>query len=92
MPSPREEMLVCIEELVDLHSLNLHSCVTSRSQADITATLNRLPSRQVSLYDEKQDIVSYVNPVVYTDPEMRKWRATDKDLVIVFLTRRVDGM
>ena len=36
IPSPREKMLVCIEELVDLHLLNLHICGTSRSQADIT--------------------------------------------------------
>jgi len=95
IPSPREKVLVFIEELVDLHLPNLHICVSSRSEADITATLNCLPFRQVSLHDEsgqKQDIVNYVNSVVYTDPKMKKWRAADKELVIEFLTRKADGM
>jgi len=95
IPSPREKVLVFIEELVDLHLPNLHICVTSQSEADITATLNRLPFRQVSLHDEsgqRQDIVNYVNSVVYTDPKMKKWRAADKELVIEFLTRKADGM
>src|SRR5260221_7273369 len=52
IPSPREKVLVFIEELVDLHLPNLHICVTSRSEANITATLNHLPFRQVSLQDE----------------------------------------
>ena len=95
IPSPREKVLVFIEELVDLHLSNLHICVTSRSEADITATLNRLPFCQVSLHEEsgqKQDIVNYVNSVVYTDSRMKKWRAADKELVIEFLTRRADEM
>ena len=57
--------------------------------------LDALASCSVSLHDEsgqKDDIVRYIKSVVNTDPKMRKWRATDKELVINVLTHKVDGM
>jgi hypothetical protein len=49
MLSPREKILMFVEELVDLHFQNLHICVTNRSEVDITIALNSLHSHTVDL-------------------------------------------
>jgi hypothetical protein len=49
MPSLREKFLMFVEELVDLHLRNLHICITSRSEVDITIALNSLHSHTVDL-------------------------------------------
>ena len=70
MPSLREKGLMFVEELVDLHLRNLHICITSRSEVDITIALNSLHSHTVDLREEdgrKQDIIDYVNWVVNMD-------------------------
>jgi hypothetical protein len=95
MPSPREKVLKFVEELVDLHLTNLHICITSRPEADITISLNPLAFNQTSLHTESgqaQDIVDYIKFVVHTDPKMTRWRAADKELVIEVLMNKVDGM
>jgi len=95
MPSPREKVLDFLKELVTLRLQNVHICITSRPEVDITMALNSLPFQTISLHDEigqKQDIVNYLNSVVYADPKMNKWRAEDKDLVIDVLKRKADGM
>ena len=59
IPSPREEVLELVEDLVRLHLPNLHICVTSRPEPDIQIVLNCLTERPVSLQDEsgqKKDI------------------------------------
>lgn len=95
MPSPREKVLMLIKELVDLGLRDLHICVTSRPEVDISNALNPLRFHTVILHEEsgqKQDIIDYINSVVNTDPMMKQWRATDKELVIEVLTRRSHGM
>ena len=95
MPSPREKILEFLKGLVRLHLQKFHICITSRPEVDITVALNPLPFRTISLHDEsgqKQDIVSYVNSIVYTDSNMERWRTEDKELVINVLTRKADGM
>jgi hypothetical protein len=97
IPSPREQVLALIKELVDLHLLHLHICVTSRPEFDIRATLTPLVHRPVSLHDEsgqKKDIVDYVNSVVYSDSEtvMKRWREDDKKMVVDTLSEKADGM
>jgi hypothetical protein len=95
MLSPREKVLKFVEELVDLHLTDLHICVTSRPEADITTTLDSLPFNQISLHTEMgqvQDIVEYIKSVVRADPKMKRWRPADKELVIEVLTNKVDGM
>jgi len=97
IPSPREQVLQLVRELVDLHLPDLHICVTSRPQNDIRDVLEPLTSFRVSLHDEsgqKQDIVDYVKSVVYSDSEqiMKRWRVEDKDLVIEMLSERAGGM
>ncbi|KAN0130441.1 hypothetical protein V8E53_011704 [Lactarius tabidus] len=96
-PSPRDEVLQLVKEIVDLHLQELHICVTSRPEVDIRAVLELLAFRSVSLHDEsgqKADIADYVRNVVNSSPSaaMRRWRAEDKKLVIETLTERADGM
>jgi hypothetical protein len=86
-----------VKELVDLHTPNLHICVTSRPEVDIRDVLEPLTSRRVSLHDQsgqKKDIEDYVRSVVYSNSEsiMRRWRKEDKELVIETLSERADGM
>jgi hypothetical protein len=95
IPSPREEVLELVEDLVELHLLSLHICVTSRPEPDIQIVLERLTERQVSLHDEsgqKEDIWNYVSSSVHSDRRMRRWREEDKELVIATLSEKADGM
>ena len=97
IPSPREQILALVEELVGLHLPQLHICVTSRPEFDIRATLTPLAHHRVSLHDEsgqKKDIVDYLNSVVYSNSEtvMKRWREDDKKMVVETLSERADGM
>ena len=97
IPSPRDQVLRLVKELVNLHVPNLHICVTSRPEVDIRDVLSPLTSHRVSLHDQsgqKKDIEDYVKSVVYSDSEpiMRRWRTEDKDLVIETLSEQADGM
>ena len=95
IPSPREQVLELVEELVGISLPSLHFCVTSRPEFDVQTALERLKPRPVSLHDEtgqKQDIIDYVTHVVHSDPRMRRWREEDKDLVIKTLSEKAGGM
>ena len=97
IPSPREQVIDLVKELVDLQLPHLHICVTSRPEFDIQATLTPLAHHRVSLHDEsgqKKDIVNYVNSVVYSDSEtmMKRWRDDDKKMVVEMLSEKADGM
>ena len=96
-PSPRDEVLQLVRELVALHLPGLHICTTSRPEVDIRAVLEPLAFRSVSLHDEsgqKADIADYVRNVVNSSPSsaMRRWRAEERSMVIETLTERADGM
>jgi hypothetical protein len=94
-PSPREEVLKFVEELVGLHLPNLHICVTSRPEHNIRVVLECLTERPVSLHDEsgqQEDIARYVASFVRSDQWMSRWREEDKDLVIKTLSEKADGM
>ena len=93
--SPREEVLIFIDELVSLRLPTVHICVTSRPEVDILAVLGPLAPHPVSLHDQsgqKQDIADYVRSFVETDRRMRKWRNGDKEFVIKTLPEKADGM
>ena len=97
LPSPRNEVLQLVKELVDLRLNRLYICTTSRPEVDIRAVLEPLAFRSVSLHDEggqQTDISAYVRSVVNFPPSaaMRRWRADDRRLVIETLTERADGM
>jgi hypothetical protein len=97
LPSPRDEVLQLVKELVELRLEELHICTTSRPEVDIRAVLEPLAFRTVSLHDESgqnKDIADYVRNVVKLSSSlaMRRWRDDDKNLVISTLTERADGM
>ena len=97
IPSPREQVLSLVEDLVNLRLSHLHVCVTSRPEFDIRATLGPVALHSVSLHDQsgqKKDIVDYVNSVVFSNSEtmMKKWREEDKKMVVESLSERADGM
>jgi hypothetical protein len=95
IPSPREEVLDLIDELVGLHLPNVHICATSRPEHDIQSVLKDLALRPVSLHDEsgqQEDIVNYVTSFVRSDRKVRRWLEEDKVLVIKTLSEKADGM
>jgi hypothetical protein len=95
LPTPREEVLDLIDNLVGLCLPNLHICVTSRPEVDIQTTLEPLTTLRVSLHNQsgqKEDIVEYVSSVVHSDKKMRRWREEDRKVVIETLSERADGM
>jgi hypothetical protein len=95
LPSPREEVLVLLKDLVDSQHPNLRICVTSRPEADIKFVFDPLTFRSISLHDEKgqkEDIEKYIRSVVTTSGKMRRWKSEHKELVIDVLTKRADGM
>ena len=95
IPSPREEVLEFVDEIVGLQLPNVHVCVTSRPEHDIQAILKYLTLRAVSLHDEtgqQQDIFNYVTSFVRSDRNLRRWREEDKELVIKTLSDKADGM
>jgi hypothetical protein len=95
IPSPREDVLGLVDELVSLHLPNLHICVTSRPEHDIRIVLERLTKNPVSLHDEigqQEDIANYVASFVRSNQRIQRWREEDKNLVIKTLSEKADGM
>jgi hypothetical protein len=95
MPTPREEVLDLVNNLVGLCLPNLHLCVTSRPEIDIQTIFEPLTTHRVSLHNQsgqKKDIVDYVSSVVYSDKKIQRWREEDRKLVIETLSERADGM
>jgi len=95
LPSPRDQVLRLLEDLVDSQLPNLRICVTSRPETDIKSILEPLTFRSVSLHDEsgqKEDIENYIKSIVNTDRRMRKWISVHKQLVMDVLIERADGM
>ena len=95
IPTPREQVLELVKDLIDLGLPNLHICVTSRPEIDISTSLEPLASGRLSLHDQpgqKKDIDEYVSSVVQSDTRMRRWREDDRKLVIETLSEKADGM
>ena len=95
IPTPREQVLELVKDLIDLGLPNLHLCVTSRPEIDISITLETLASGHLSLHDQpgqKRDIDEYVSSIVQSDTKIRRWREDDRRLVIETLSEKADGM
>ena len=95
LSSPRQELLILLEELVDSRLPNLRICVTSRPEADIRPVLEPLTFRSISLHDESgqmKDIEDYIKSVVYNNRKTRRWKPEHKQLVVDVLSKRADGM
>ncbi|KAH9036576.1 hypothetical protein EDB84DRAFT_1657289 [Lactarius hengduanensis] len=70
IPSPRDEVLQLVKELVDLDQQQLHICATSRPEVDIRTVLKPLAFHSVSLHDES--VRNVVNSSLSL--AMRRWR------------------
>ena len=95
LSTPRDRVLILVEELVDSQVSKLRICITSRPETDIKAILDPLTFRSISLHDaigQMEDIENYIKSVVKTDRMMRRWNPADKQLVIEALTSKADGM
>ena len=95
IPTPREQVLELVKDLIGLALPNLHLCVTSRPEIDISIALEPLASGHLSLHDQpgqKRDIEEYVSAIVQFDTKMRRWREDDRKLVIETLSEKADGM
>ena len=95
IPSPRDEVLNLIEDLMKSEIPNLRICVTSRPETDIKDFLEPLVLHTVSLHDESgqnRDIEDYIKSVINTNPKNKRWKAADKQLVIDVLMEKADGM
>jgi hypothetical protein len=95
MPSSRDKVLALVEELDKLNLPNLRLCVTSRPEIDIRTALEPLTATRISLHDQdgqQKDIIDFVNSIVHSDKNMRRWRDEDKKMVIETLLKRADGM
>ena len=91
----REQVLSFLDDLVKAQLQNLRVCVTSQLEIDIEATLDPLAFRSVSLENEngqKQDIKNYIESIVHTDKNMKRWNPKYKQLVIDILTEKSDGV
>jgi hypothetical protein len=94
-PTPREQVLNVLQELVDLRLPHVHFCFTSRPEVDIRDVLEDLAVHNVSLHEQagqNQDIFEYIKSVVSSDPKIRRWREEDKQLVMTTLVNRARGM
>jgi hypothetical protein len=95
LSSPREKVLMFVEDLIRSRLPNLRICITSRPEADIKPFLEPLTFRSVSIHDEsgqKEDIENYIKSVVNTNRKMQRWKPEHKQLVIDVLVERADGM
>ena len=95
IPSSREKVLQFVKELVDLRHPDMRVCITSRPEVDIKTILEPLTSHAVSLHDEwgqRNDIINYIESIVESDANMRKWRPEDRQMVIDSLSQKANGM
>jgi hypothetical protein len=94
-PSTREDVLEFVKEIANLKHPNVNLCVVSRLEMDIRSVLEPLTTLKISLHDEirqKKDIVEYVNFIVRSDWNMRRWNGEDKQFVVDTLSGKADGM
>lgn len=94
LPSPREEVLILLKELIDSKFPQLYICITSRREEDIKRDLAHLASHSISLHDQsehKDDIDNYIKFFVTMDPKMAGWIEEDREWVIKTLSEQADG-
>jgi hypothetical protein len=95
VPTPREQVLKVVQELVELRLPHVNFCITSRPEVDIRDALDGLAVHNISLHEQagqNQDIFDYITSVVSSDPKMLRWREEDRQLVIKTLIEKAGGM
>ncbi|EMD34691.1 hypothetical protein CERSUDRAFT_67130 [Gelatoporia subvermispora B] len=95
VPSPRNRMLALIKHIVDLRLPNVRICLTSRPEPGITAALDPLRPKCITLDEESgqnHDMSHYVRSIVDSDDGFMLWREGDKTLAVEELSRKGKGM
>jgi hypothetical protein len=95
IPSSRREVLKLVKGLAELYIPNLRLFATSRPENDIRAVLESVTYASISIHDQdgqKRDIFDYINYVVGSEINTKRWREEDKGLVIRTLSERAGGM
>ena len=90
-PTPQEDVLAIMEELVDLRLPLLHFCITSRLEVDIRDAVQPLTDHNMSLHEQagqNRDIFDYVKSFISFDREMQRWREEDGQLVFKTLSEK----
>lgn len=94
-PTPREQVLKVVQDLVELRLPHVHFCITSRPEVDVRDALDGLAVHNISLHEQagqNRDISDYITSVVSSDPKMLRWREEDKRLVIKTLIEKAGAM
>ena len=94
-PTPREQVLMVMEDLANLRLPHVHFCITSRPEVDIRDALAPLADHNVSLHDQagqNRDISDYIKSVIFSDRKTRRWREEDRLLVVKTLIKKAGGM
>jgi hypothetical protein len=94
-PTPQEQVLVILQELVVLRLPHVHFCFTSRPEVEIRSAVEGLAVHKVSLHEQdgqKQDISDYIESIFTSDRKIQQWKEEDKELVKGTLLRGARGM
>ena len=94
-PTPREEVLAILQELVVLRLPHVHFCFTSRPEVDIQKAMEDLAVHNVSLHEQvgqNQDISDYIEFIFSSDRHIQRWKEEDRELAKVALLTGARGM
>ena len=94
-PTPREQVLAILRELVVLRLSHVHFCFTSRPEVDIRNVMEVLAVRNVSLHEQvgqKQDISNYIESIFSSNRNIQRWREEDKQFAKDKLSSGARGM
>ena len=94
-PTPREQVLVILRELVVSRLPHVHFCFTSRPEVDIRNAIEVLADHNLSLHEQvgqTRDIFDYINSIFSSDQHIQRWKEEDKQLAKDTLLRGARGM
>jgi hypothetical protein len=94
-PTPREQVLAILRELVISRLPHVHFCFTSRPEVDIRNVLQDLAVHNVSLHEQvgqNQDISNYIKFIFSSDRHILRWKEEDRQLAKDTLLRGARGM
>jgi hypothetical protein len=95
MPSPRDNVLGLIKELVDMHLHHLHICATSQQEVYIGANLKPPVFRHIwfdTRREHAHDIATYIRSTCESDLMMKTWGDDVRELVIDTLIEKNHGV
>ena len=96
-PTPREQVLAILRELVILRLPHVHFCFTSRPEVDIRNAMKDLAVHNVSLHEQdgqNQDIFDYIEFIFSSDRpgHIQRWKEEDRQLAKDTLLNGARGM